>query len=127
MMNRILVFPIVLLLAASVGRPALAHAFPDHSVPPVGSTLNAAPSRVQMWFTQSLEPDFSGMEVTDAKGNRVDDGTSAVDGKNPALLSVGLKPLAPGAYNVHWHVISVDTHATEGDFSFTVTGKATGP
>jgi hypothetical protein len=28
--------------------------------------------------------------------------------------------LLPGAYRVHWHVVSVDTHMTEGDFSFTV-------
>jgi methionine-rich copper-binding protein CopC len=125
-MNRILVFPIVLSLAASASSLALAHAFPDHSVPPVGSTLNAAPAKVQMWFTQSLEPAFSGMEVTDAKGARVDDGNPAVDGQNPALLSVGLKPMAPGEYTVHWHVISVDTHPTEGDFSFTVIGTAAG-
>jgi hypothetical protein len=31
-----------------------------------------------------------------------------------------VKPLMPGVYQVHWHVISVDTHRTEGNFSFTV-------
>jgi copper resistance protein C len=31
-----------------------------------------------------------------------------------------VKPLAPGVYQVQWHVISVDTHRTQGNFSFTV-------
>jgi hypothetical protein len=31
-----------------------------------------------------------------------------------------LDALPAGAYRVHWHVVSVDTHMTEGDFSFTV-------
>jgi copper resistance protein C len=33
-------------------------------------------------------------------------------------LSVGM--LAPGAYSVTWHVLSVDTHTTQGSFSFRV-------
>jgi CopC domain len=33
-------------------------------------------------------------------------------------LSVGT--LAPGNYTVSWHVTSVDTHKTQGSFSFTV-------
>jgi hypothetical protein len=33
-------------------------------------------------------------------------------------LSVGI--LAPGNYTVKWHVTSVDTHKTQGSFSFTV-------
>jgi methionine-rich copper-binding protein CopC len=28
--------------------------------------------------------------------------------------------LSPGTYRVHWHVLSVDTHKTEGSFSFRV-------
>jgi methionine-rich copper-binding protein CopC len=33
---------------------------------------------------------------------------------------VGLKALPPGTYQVHWRVLSVDTHKTEGNFSFSV-------
>ena len=36
------------------------------------------------------------------------------------LLHVGVKPLAPGQYKVSWHVVSVDTHHTHGDFTFIV-------
>ncbi len=110
----------VLLLVAGASGGAWAHAFLDHAAPPVGSTLGAAPAMVQMWFTQSLEPAFSGVEITDATGARVDDGNPQF---NRTLMQVGLKKLPPGEYKVHWHVISVDTHATEGNFSFKVTGQ----
>jgi methionine-rich copper-binding protein CopC len=36
------------------------------------------------------------------------------------VLSVKLKTLPPGIYSVEWHVTSVDTHKTEGHFTFTV-------
>jgi methionine-rich copper-binding protein CopC len=36
------------------------------------------------------------------------------------VLHVGLKPLPPGTYRVHWRVLSVDTHTTEGSFTFQV-------
>jgi len=37
---------------------------------------------------------------------------------NVMRLSVG--GLAPGSYSVTWHVLSVDTHKTQGSFSFNV-------
>jgi copper resistance protein C len=33
---------------------------------------------------------------------------------------VSLRPLSPGSYKVVWRVLSVDTHTTEGSFSFSV-------
>ena len=39
------------------------------------------------------------------------------------VLSVKLKPLLPGSYSVEWHVTSVDTHKTEGHFTFTVKSR----
>jgi methionine-rich copper-binding protein CopC len=33
---------------------------------------------------------------------------------------LALPPLAPGRYRVRWHVVSVDTHRTEGEYSFSV-------
>jgi methionine-rich copper-binding protein CopC len=106
-----------LLLALGAGGSAFAHAFLDHASPAVGSTLAAAPPSVRIWFTQALEPAFSGAEVSDAKGNRVESGAPRIAGN---LMTIALKPLPPGEYQVHWHVISVDTHATEGNFTFRV-------
>jgi len=33
---------------------------------------------------------------------------------------VSLPPLPNGTYRVFWRVLSVDTHATEGDYTFEV-------
>ena len=113
----------ILLVAALLGLaapPAFAHAFPDHAQPAVGSTVSPAPTALRIWFTQKIEPAFSGVEVHDASGNQVDKADAKVDTQDATLLQVSLKPLPAGSYKVHWHVVSVDTHPTEGDFTFTV-------
>lgn len=99
---------------------AHAHAFLDHAVPAVGSTVPTAPADIALWFTEHIEPAFSTATVTNAAGERVDRGDAHVAADNPAELQLGLKPLPPGTYTVHWHVVSVDTHTTEGTFSFDV-------
>jgi copper resistance protein C len=106
------VLPLVLLGGAA----AHAHAFLDHANPRVGSTVRSAPREVTLWFTQKLEPSFSSAQVRDASGARVDQG-ARTEGMQ---LHVPVKPLPPGTYKVHWRVLSVDTHTTEGSFSFRV-------
>ncbi len=105
---------------------AEAHAFLDHASPEVGSTVPSAPATVTMWFTQQLEPAFTTATVTDASGKSVDAGAAQVASNNPTELKVPLKPLAPGTYTVAWHALSVDTHTTQGHFTFEVTGKVAG-
>jgi copper resistance protein C len=100
---------------------AWSHAFLERAEPRVGSTVKAAPSQVRVWFTEALEPAFSTLEVVNEKGERVDRGPAQVNAAAKTLLQVPLKPLAPGTYRVKWRVLSVDTHVTEGDFTFRVT------
>ena len=109
----------VLLLGTGV---AWGHAFLDHAEPRVGSTVKSPPSQVRAWFTQNLEPAFSTLEVVNERGERVDKGPAKADTADPSLLQVPLKPLGPGTYRVKWRVLSVDTHVTEGDFTFRVEG-----
>jgi copper resistance protein C len=108
-----------LLLGAGV---AWGHAFLERAEPRVGSTVKSPPSQVRAWFTQSLEPAFSTLEVVNERGERVDEGPAKADAASPAVLQVRLKSLGPGTYRVKWRVLSVDTHVTEGDFTFRVTG-----
>jgi len=117
---RILVAPASLLVAAFSATAAHAHAFLDHASPLVGGSVATAPREVTLWFTQSLEPAFSRAEVTDASGARVDQGKAQISG---STMRVGLRPLAAGTYRVHWHVLSVDTHTTQGSFTFHVGGR----
>jgi copper resistance protein C len=109
----------VLMLAAALA-PARAHAFLDHASPAVGSTVPTAPTAVTIWFTEDIEPAFSGVAVTNAAGARVDLADAHVLAGHPDALQAGLKVLPPGSYTVSWHVVSVDTHRTEGTFRFTV-------
>jgi copper resistance protein C len=99
---------------------ARAHAFLDHAIPAVGSSVPASPAAVTLWFTQDLEPAFSDVTVTNDAGQRVDLGNAHAAQGSPAELQIGLKPLPPGTYTVSWHVVSVDTHPTEGTFTFEV-------
>jgi methionine-rich copper-binding protein CopC len=108
-----------LLLIALAPVAARAHAFLDHASPLVGSTVPAAPREVVLTFTQNLEPAFSTAQVTDSSGARVDQGKAQVSGNT---MTVALKSIGPGSYKVHWHALSVDTHSTEGAFTFHVGG-----
>jgi copper resistance protein C len=99
---------------------AQAHAFLDHATPLVGSTVASAPHELELSFTQNLEPSFSSVEVTGPNGARVDAGKAQISGNT---MRVGLKAAGPGTYHVHWHALSVDTHTTQGSFTFHVGGQ----
>jgi copper resistance protein C len=107
----------VFVLLTALGGQAHAHAFLEHAEPRVGSTVQAAPARLTLAFTQDIEPAFSSVKVIDAKGRPVDKGDVQVQG---ALMQVSLGSLGPGDYTVTWRVVSIDTHVTEGDFVFHV-------
>ncbi len=114
---RILILATTALLAVFAAHPAYAHAFLDHAEPRVGSTTPSAPKEVVLFFSQKVEPVFSSVEVSDANGARVDLGKPKI---SATTMRIGLKPLPPGTYRVRWHILSVDTHTTEGNFTFQV-------
>jgi methionine-rich copper-binding protein CopC len=99
--------------------PALAHASLQRATPDAGSTVHASPPEVVLRFSEKLEPAFSTAQVAGPGGARVGD-ASRVDAADASLVRVKLPPLAPGAYKVVWHAVSVDSHVTDGDFTFTV-------
>jgi copper resistance protein C len=106
--------PLLLLLVAG---DASAHAELDRAEPRVGNKVASPPRAVTLWFTQKLEPAFSSITVTNAAGERVDTGKTRVSGSQ---MSVSLRAGGSGTYRVNWHVLSVDTHTTEGNFTFQV-------
>ncbi len=99
---------------------ASAHAFLDRADPAVGSAVTVSPKEVRLWFTEELESAFSTLHVVDGAGHTVDGGDGRVDASDPTLLRVSLRALPPGTYRVIWRVLSVDSHTTEGDFTFDV-------
>ena len=107
------------IVLAAQALPAGAHAFLDHANPRVGSTVDHSPPQVTVWFTEKLEPAFSTLKVLDAAGHQVDAKDRKVEGGqiNVTIPNV----LAPGKYRVEWRALSVDTHVTQGQFTFEVT------
>jgi copper resistance protein C len=117
-MKRIIFGFILILLVASARLEA--HAFLQRAEPAVGSTLQTAPTEVRIWFTENIEPAFSTIQVFTASGKEVDKRDVHPDRSNQALLHVSLPPLPAGIYKVVWRVVSVDTHVTNGSFTFRV-------
>jgi len=115
----VIIIASLLLTAVGIGA-AQAHAFLDHASPLVGSTMPTAPRQLTLWFSQDLEPAFSTVSVTGPNGARVDAGKPQISG---TTMRVALRPSGQGTYQVHWRVLSVDTHTTEGNFTFHVGGR----
>jgi len=108
------------LLGLALSASVLAHAMLDRATPRVGSSVKAAPARVELWFTEPLEAAFSTAKVVDTSGRQIDGRDAAVDQHDRRHLTVSLPSLPAGRYRVVWRAVSADTHATEGDFVFDV-------
>jgi methionine-rich copper-binding protein CopC len=118
-MKRLIIGFFLIFLAES-GRLE-AHAFLKDAEPGVGSTVQTSPSEVRIRFTENVEPAFSSIQVLDASGKEVDKRDVHLDRSDGALLHVSLPRLNAGVYKVVWRVVSVDTHVTNGNFTFRVT------
>lgn len=111
-----------LLPLAVTSRPAPAdsHAVLVKSVPAARAMLSRPPGRVQLWFSERLEPAFSSVTVWSASGAQVDKRDASVSPDDPKLLFVTLGALEPGIYTVRCRVLSVDGHVVEASFPFTI-------
>jgi hypothetical protein len=115
-MKRIVIF----LIFVAVSSRLEAHAFLKDANPGVGSTIQTSPSEVRIRFTENIEPAFSSIQVFDASGKEVDKHDLHLDRSDHALLRISLPQLRAGTYKVVWRVVSVDTHVTNGNFTFLV-------
>ena len=97
-----------------------AHAFLDHARPAVGSGVHGSPAEIRLWFSAPLEAAFCSIKVLDQSGRQVDRGDKRLERGDPSQITVTVPPLASGSYRVVWHVLSMDTHVTDGDFTFDV-------
>jgi copper resistance protein C len=118
--NRMLLFAVSSLFLCIFPISSQAHAFPDHSDPRVGATVNSCPEVVRIWFDSALEPAFSKVMVRNADDKVVDKDDSRVNSADPKLLEVSVPMLPSGKYRVVWKVVARDGHRTNGDFIFKV-------
>jgi methionine-rich copper-binding protein CopC len=106
-------WPAILLIF--MAQPAFAHAMLEHATPAAGASVRA-PKELVLQYSEALEPTFSSAEVHAADGTLMSNPPTISD----TTMRLTLKPLAPGQYKVIWRAISVDTHRTDGSYTFTV-------
>ena len=100
------------------------HSLLVRSQPGQRATVTRPPERVQMWFSERLEPAYATASVWNEAGKQVDGGDAKVDPDDPILLSVSTPNLGPGRYTVRFRVLSVDGHVVESRYTFTVKARA---
>ena len=113
----------VLLAGVLAAPPVEAHAVLARSSPPHRAVLTQAPERVDLWFSERLEPAYSTASVWSEAGAQVDARDVAVAPDDPRRLSVSLATRAPGHYTVKYRVLSVDGHIVDSLIIFTVKGR----
>ena len=116
-MKRIVIIFLILLTASARLK---AHAFLKDADPRVGSTIQTSPTEIRIRFTENIEPAVSSIQVFDVSGKEVDKRDLHLDRSDRALLHISLPQLDVGTYKVVWRVVSVDTHVTNGNFTFRV-------
>jgi copper resistance protein C len=101
-------------------QPALAHPKLTATVPAADAQAQP-PQEIRLSFSEALVAKFSGLDLKDQEGKRIETGPAAPDPKDRKQLIVPVKAvLAPGRYTVEWHAVSEDTHRVKGSYSFEV-------
>lgn len=115
---------VTLLAGVSMTTFALAHAHLQSQLPAADSTVSS-PKELRLQFSEGVEEKFSKVSITStAEGGKTvvepvpEVTTDRAD--NKVLIITPAAPLAPGQYKVEWHAVSVDTHKSEGSYSFSV-------
>lgn len=116
---------LALLLVALTFGIVSAHAKLLKASPAPSSIVGTAPTQVQMWFDESLDLNFSQVQVLDSKKQRIDTGELQAVPGDPKSVIAPLKPSGDGTYNVVWTMLSAtDGHITRGVFAYGVGNTA---
>ena len=98
---------------------ALAHSFPEKETPSAGQKVASPPSEVVINFDAPIEKLFAKLEVTGTDGTNEAVGAPQIS-DDGIRMSVKVPALKPGDYTVKWAVVGIDTHHTQGSYTFTV-------
>ena len=99
---------------------AFAHAHLKSAIPAVNGTVSAAPAKLDLSFSESVNLHFTGVSVTGPGNAKVATGAAKLLNHDLTLMVPVAGTLAAGKYTVNWHALSTDGHKTHGTYSFTV-------
>ena len=106
---------------AAISTSAFAHPHVTAAGPAPGSTVKDSPKAIRIQFSEGVVIGFTGLELTNAAGQKQSTGDAALNPKDSKQLIVPVNgTLAPGKYTVTWHAVGDDTHHVEGKFNFEV-------
>lgn len=110
----------VLLLCVVGEAPLRAHGYLVRAIPADRAALNRAPARLQYWFSEPLEPQFSQIRLRDASGQLLAEGAVAENDRSLLTLPVPAD-LPDGAYLVELRpAFASDGHVVAESRVFTV-------
>ena len=118
--NVIVIGLLAMIVLATAGSRASAHANLASSDPASGASLPKAPSEIRLTFTESPDPALSTILLLGSGGTKLSVGPPTL--QPPRTLMVSLPARMPdGVYTVSWQVVSrQDGHETAGVFAFGV-------
>jgi len=97
-----------------------AHAIVVRTSPAQGGVGAEDIGKVDVWYDAGIRDAFAALAVVSASGERVDKRDAAIDGADPAHVSVSVDRLAPGKYTVRYRALSADGHLVSGAWEFEV-------
>jgi methionine-rich copper-binding protein CopC len=115
-MSKVLVSAVLV----SVVMVAQAHTHLKESAPAEGSTVNAAPERITLTFSEAARLTALTIQKDGGDVQKL----TPLPTESAAKVSVPAPKLAPGKYTVNWRVVSADNHIMSGKLHFTVAGGA---
>ena len=109
-----------LLMLLAGARPASAHAVLVSTDPAQNTVLPAAPARISLSFSESVQVAADGVRVFGPDGQQADTGQVTQPGGD-ATAGVSLRDgAAQGTYTVSWRAVSADSHPVAGAFTFSI-------
>ena len=88
---------------------------------PRGRALETPPTQVTIKYDAPIEKLFASLHVLGPASK--DEAMVTADMRSDqSTLSVKVNALKPGDYTVRWRVVSIDSHQTQGSYSFTDAG-----
>ena len=98
---------------------AFAHAHLEQSTPAADSTVSNV-KELRLVFTEGVEQAFAKVVLTHDQAPVAVSSIKTEPANKKILIVTPAQPLPAGTYNVKWNAVSVDTHKSTGDYSFTV-------
>jgi copper resistance protein C len=121
MSNPIPMLALATVVALGPAGHASAHAHLKSAVPAVSGTVAAAPTELDLTFTESIDLAFTGVALMGPGKETVETGEAKLKSGDDTTLIVPLAgALSAGAYTVSWHALAKDGHKTKGSYAFTI-------